>query len=89
MIIKFYTVKIFLYFNSSTCADGQQNQGELGIDCGGPCDACPGIKLTQFYMCLLGNGKITEQRNLCFIILPLCIDFYRRKAHVHWRIKTL
>lgn len=23
-----------------TCTDGEQNQGELGIDCGGPCDAC-------------------------------------------------
>lgn len=23
-----------------TCSDGEQNQGELGIDCGGPCTAC-------------------------------------------------
>jgi len=25
----------------STCFDGIQNQGETGIDCGGPCGACP------------------------------------------------
>lgn len=24
-----------------TCSDGIQNQGETGIDCGGPCSACP------------------------------------------------
>jgi hypothetical protein len=24
-----------------TCFDGIQNQGEIGIDCGGPCKACP------------------------------------------------
>jgi hypothetical protein len=28
--------------NTGTCSDGRQNQGEQGIDCGGPCDAlCP------------------------------------------------
>lgn len=25
---------------SGTCIDGIQNQGETGIDCGGPCEAC-------------------------------------------------
>jgi hypothetical protein len=25
-----------------TCEDGKQNQGEEGIDCGGPCSLCPG-----------------------------------------------
>ncbi len=24
-----------------TCSDGGQNQGETGVDCGGPCAACP------------------------------------------------
>lgn len=27
--------------NEETCSDGKQNQGETGIDCGGPCAACP------------------------------------------------
>ena len=28
--------------NTGTCSDGKQNQGEQGIDCGGPCPAiCP------------------------------------------------
>ena len=26
---------------TATCSDGIQNQGETGIDCGGPCAACP------------------------------------------------
>lgn len=26
---------------AETCSDGIQNQGETGIDCGGPCDPCP------------------------------------------------
>jgi hypothetical protein len=26
---------------AATCADGAQNQGETGVDCGGPCAACP------------------------------------------------
>lgn len=28
--------------SSATCSDGIQNQGETGVDCGGPCDACGG-----------------------------------------------
>jgi len=26
---------------NATCADGIKNQGETGVDCGGPCAACP------------------------------------------------
>lgn len=26
---------------AETCSDGIQNQGETGVDCGGPCAACP------------------------------------------------
>lgn len=40
----------------ATCFDGIQNQGELGIDCGGPCDlmcsqqiAPPVVKWTRFF----------------------------------------
>jgi hypothetical protein len=32
---------------SPTCDDGVQNQGELGIDCGGPCPACPPVGFTH------------------------------------------
>ena len=34
-----YTVNII--GAGPTCTDGIQNQGESGIDCGGPCPACP------------------------------------------------
>ena len=27
---------------SATCTDGIKNQGELNVDCGGPCHGCPG-----------------------------------------------
>ncbi len=27
--------------STATCSDGIQNQGETGVDCGGPCAACP------------------------------------------------
>jgi len=27
--------------NTATCSDGVQNQGETGVDCGGPCAPCP------------------------------------------------
>lgn len=27
-------------FPAPTCSDGKQNQGELGVDCGGPCAPC-------------------------------------------------
>ena len=35
-----------------TCSDGIQNQGETGVDCGGPCGACPTNVCT-------GNGSAT------------------------------
>ncbi|NTW76042.1 MAG: hypothetical protein HGB34_04030 [Candidatus Moranbacteria bacterium] len=31
----------FLLRTPPTCVDGKRNQGEIGIDCGGKCDACP------------------------------------------------
>ena len=31
----------FTYTAPMTCSDSIQNQGETGIDCGGPCSACP------------------------------------------------
>lgn len=32
----------FLFYKAPTCSDGKQNEGEQGIDCGGPCvKLCP------------------------------------------------
>jgi hypothetical protein len=36
-----YTVAIVPASGGATCSDGIQNQGETGIDCGGPCAPCP------------------------------------------------
>ena len=31
---------LFCLFSAESCVDGIQNQGEDGIDCGGPCPTC-------------------------------------------------
>lgn len=31
---------VYLYVPEQTCSDGVQNQEELGVDCGGPCEPC-------------------------------------------------
>ncbi|MEY3236812.1 MAG: hypothetical protein RI883_913, partial [Bacteroidota bacterium] len=36
-----HTTTLAFVGSSGTCIDGIQNQGETGIDCGGPCVACP------------------------------------------------
>ena len=38
-------LKIFERFFPATCNDGIKNQGEIGVDCGGPCTTeCPGMR---------------------------------------------
>jgi len=36
-----------------TCFDGIQNQGEEGIDCGGPCPPCPGKGIAAWLIALI------------------------------------
>jgi hypothetical protein len=49
---------------SATCNDGLQNQGEAGVDCGGPCDACSGpslfVSLTTYSCFDLEGGVIAS-----------------------------
>jgi hypothetical protein len=42
LLVIVIAVLAHIYFTDScgTCFDGKQNQGELGIDCGGPCREC-------------------------------------------------
>ena len=46
LIIQKYHLIFFLIlsvcFDLATCSDGLKNQGEVQVDCGGPCEACPG-----------------------------------------------
>ena len=45
MCASFVSVIFLIYYEPKpTCRDGVQNQGELGIDCGGPCKICPPSK---------------------------------------------
>lgn len=41
-----------------TCSDNIQNQGETGVDCGGPCPACPA--------CSDSDGGDPEVKNTCY-----------------------
>ena len=36
-----YAPSLTVCYNPATCDDGIKNQGEAGVDCGGPCAACP------------------------------------------------
>ncbi len=47
---------------SATCNDGIQNQGETGVDCGGPCPACPGACNTPQQITLLA-GNASQSSN--------------------------
>ncbi len=42
LLLSFFMALFSIYGCSEkfSCDDGEQNQGELGIDCGGPCEAC-------------------------------------------------
>jgi hypothetical protein len=40
---------------TATCTDKIQNQGETGVDCGGPCSACSTTYLRIFYVNTTGN----------------------------------
>lgn len=48
-----------------TCTDGIQNQGEIGVDCGGPCPACTGS-------CFDGIQNGTETGVDCGGTCPAC-----------------
>ncbi|HTM43918.1 MAG TPA: PQQ-dependent sugar dehydrogenase [Polyangiaceae bacterium] len=60
-----------------TCADGIQNQGETGLDCGGPCAACAAVcgngLLEGSEQCDDGNTVNTDScSNSCHT--PTCAD---------------
>jgi Family of unknown function (DUF6252) len=45
--------------DEETCDDGVQNQGELGVDCGGPCQSCPSkMKATVAGVTWQSSGSI-------------------------------
>ncbi|UKN03649.1 T9SS type A sorting domain-containing protein [Paracrocinitomix mangrovi] len=49
-----------------TCTDGIQNQGETGVDCGGPCPACPPPS------CVDGIQNQNETGIDCGGVCPVC-----------------
>jgi len=52
-----------------TCVDGLKNQGEEGIDCGGPCTACANTCGTSFYdpggLCDLYGNDVLDVVTIC------------------------
>ncbi|PID52221.1 MAG: hypothetical protein CR972_02975 [Candidatus Moraniibacteriota bacterium] len=45
MFLVFISLVFSIIISDPTCSDGKQNQGEEGIDCGGPCATCE-VELT-------------------------------------------
>lgn len=42
-----YVSEEIIVEEEENCYDGIQNQGERGVDCGGPCDSCPTVPVTE------------------------------------------
>ncbi len=40
-------LSFLIFYNPPTCQDGKQNQGEEGVDCGGPCKLVCGFKIVN------------------------------------------
>lgn len=38
--VAIFLILYFIYRPEATCFDGRENQGEEGVDCGGPCQKC-------------------------------------------------
>jgi hypothetical protein len=53
---------------TATCSDGIQNQGETGIDCGGPCAACPTVSDTSYTAKV--DGVVWEADNIAVTNTP-------------------
>jgi len=59
--LSLFIVSLFACIDDPSCSDGEQNQFETGIDCGGPCPACVPPTLTDLPDCTDGmqNGQET------------------------------
>ena len=57
-------------FSAETCADGVQNQGEQGTDCGGACPICGRYILPQdgYEEYMIYNTNLISFNNLAFSI---------------------
>jgi len=74
----YLAIAIFLTFSACSlidgenCTDGELNQDELGIDCGGSCDECPEPEVTSNYFLKFkvdGAWELTQTNssNICQI----------------------
>ncbi len=68
---------------TGTCSDGMQNQGETGIDCGGPCPPCPS--------CFDGTKNQGETGIDCGGPCPPCIEMpvAIEKINLFWLLLIL
>jgi len=51
--------------STPSCEDGWQNQGEIGVDCGGPCQPCPECSDGQQRDCPVHEGVCLGSRESC------------------------
>ena len=75
----------YFFYTPPTCFDQKQNQGELGVDCGGPCSVlCPALALdpivywTRYFQVSPGNYNLVayvENPNLGSYAVNVPYDF--------------
>ena len=46
------------------CLDGQQNEDETDVDCGGSCKPCQGMNLDNGYYLFFVNGTFLQHINV-------------------------
>ncbi len=63
------TTEPYVCVEAATCSDNIKNQGEEGIDCGGPCAACIAICSTSTYdpggLCGFYENNMSETITIC------------------------
>ncbi len=73
---------IYNLWTPPTCFDGKQNQGELGVDCGGPCELLCPFQISQLQTSWTRGFRIGDGRYavLAYIENPNR-DMYTTNAH--------
>jgi hypothetical protein len=89
LVLSIFLGGYFLYnlWTPPSCFDGKLNQGELGVDCGGPCDLfCP-FQVSQLHTVWARGFKISDGRYavVAYIENPNH-DKYTENAHYRVRL---
>lgn len=62
-----FVVYVFWFKPAPTCFDNKQNQGESGVDCGGPCMSCEIKYLKEFQASWIKTNYLSSVKNLVIV----------------------